>query len=85
MMRSTRCVLVIQCYCTRKRRMDTSSPSYQGNIKILCHKAGIYLLLPICSDQHNSVALFKVDSFKDPNLPNVHCKLAWPARPSTLC
>ena len=26
------------------------------------------------SDQHNSVALFKTDFFKDPNLPNVHCK-----------
>ena len=30
--------------------------------------------LHIYSEQHNSVALFKVDSFKDPSLPNVHCK-----------
>lgn len=35
---------------------------------------GIYFMLHISSDQHNSVALFKVDSFKDPSLPNVHCE-----------
>ena len=27
-----------------------------------------------CSEIHNSVALLETSSFKDPNLPNVHCR-----------
>ena len=36
-------------------------------------RLSIFLL--VCSEQHNSVALFHSESLKDPKFPNIHCTL----------
>ena len=39
----------------------------------------------VCSKLHNSVALLETPTFKDPNLPNVHCRFLSYKQEVTTC